>query len=186
MTSPFYSILKEPLHFGEWRDNANVKSFHLVFTVGVAPESRNGTSNQRNNSNNKTQISRQYLPECVRCHVFPFRILISSHVSDHLSCLQLSVSALFFFFLPLHRRVVEMQQRCAVLAAIKADADFLRGIPIQRRLDCFQRRRNFLAQRCACREGYPPREIIQKCRCVLYYRCFRYRPFHLNRGFHLV
>lgn len=92
----------------------------------------------------------------------------------------------FFFFLPLHRRVVEMQQRCAVLAAIKADADFLRGIPIQRRLDCFQRRRNFLAQRCACREGYPPREIIQKCRCVLYYRCFRYRPFHLNRGFHLV
>lgn len=35
---PFYCVLKESLHFWEWRDDSNIQSFYLVFTVWIPPE----------------------------------------------------------------------------------------------------------------------------------------------------
>lgn len=43
-----------------------------------------------------------------------------------------------------------MQQRCAVLPSVEADADLLCRILIQRRLDRLQRGHDLLTQRCAC------------------------------------
>lgn len=38
--SPLDRVLEESLHFWEWRDNADVQSLQLVFTVWIPPESR--------------------------------------------------------------------------------------------------------------------------------------------------
>lgn len=59
-------------------------------------------------------------------------------------------SARRFFQLPFQGCVIQMEQRRAVFATIKADTDLLRRILIQRRLYGFQSRLHFLPQRCAC------------------------------------
>lgn len=35
--SPLYRVLKEALHFWEWRDDSDVQGFDLVFVVWIAP-----------------------------------------------------------------------------------------------------------------------------------------------------
>lgn len=37
--SPFYRVLKESLHFWERRDNSDIQSFYLVFSIWILPES---------------------------------------------------------------------------------------------------------------------------------------------------
>lgn len=162
--SPFYRVLKESLHFWERRDNSDIQSFYLVFSIWILPES--GREERKINK-------------------FLFILIIISHLSNTCQEKSKQQSVLSQDFSEL---IVFFTSYCDTPQCRRSIVMFVIWISLSSSLSqviCFVLIKSFQPPKCSnCLNSSSPLPLPFQCRVVeMQQRCAVFAPVEAHTDF---